>query len=60
MPTSLHSIGHLCLDIADGGSKDPDIKPCQVYRAKPLEKVEGSEIVMSVDKIMYVSLFLPL
>ncbi|TFK67091.1 hypothetical protein BDN72DRAFT_114530, partial [Pluteus cervinus] len=52
MPRTFGADRHLRLSIADGQPKSLGVKPRKVYQEKLPRKMEGLEVVLSVDKII--------
>ncbi|TFK72004.1 hypothetical protein BDN72DRAFT_957605 [Pluteus cervinus] len=50
IPATSQTNSRLRLDITDGDSNHPSIKPHQFYHAQPLVKVDGSQVVLSVER----------
>ncbi|TFK59009.1 hypothetical protein BDN72DRAFT_884081 [Pluteus cervinus] len=52
MPAHFKKHGHLGLRITDVDRKNTNIKPYQVYKDKPFERVDGLEVVLSVNRVV--------
>ncbi|TFK66225.1 WD40 repeat-like protein, partial [Pluteus cervinus] len=50
IPATSQTNNRLHLDITDGDSNHPNIKPHQFYHGRPPKKVDGSEVVLSVER----------